>query len=482
MRGLRSTVTAAAAVAAVLLGLLSGQPAGATVSSGGSFPQPNCSYDSPSGKVRIWWTEKIRQGVLTGDDTGVASDGRCSTVPESVPWMADQVEGIMRGFKAQKVPMPPSDKGIQRLSQGRYDVSDDGSGAYDVFVSGQTMGTEEVGTSGITKCTGYYVFRGGAWRYRTVSKMVVFRFPAGVPDADRGQYLRGVVAHELVHASQCSIAIPARRINGTETPGPWTEAVPNALAAGLVGGRFPMNTCGPRTQPVPLNGDPDIDEYGDWPFWYSLLGAPSGSAYTALLRERLRYPQTTEFNEDPRLARLIRKRFTDQQLTKALLTWATRSYFGGTLPSASGVPITWGLSDLDAASVGPSGTLTPAAGGSASTIVRIKPLTCAGMLVDWPEGAQTLSVGATGAPGGDLASVMAAGLDVAPGSPPTVYCASNLFAPLPLITERTVVPLVGGQFTATRPCTNDDRPPQMWVLMANGGSTPLTLTVTATAT
>ncbi len=209
MRGLRSKVTASAAVAVVVLTVLSGQQAGASAPSAGSFPQPNCSHDSPSGKVRIWWTEKIRQGVLTGDDTGVASDGRCSTVPESVPWMATQVEEVIRGFKAQGLPMPPSDKGIQRVSQGRYDVSDDGSGAYDVFVSGQDHGQcTEIGTDGITKCTSYYAFRGGAWKYRTVSKMVVFGFPAEVPDADRAQFTRGVVAHELVHASQCSLSQP----------------------------------------------------------------------------------------------------------------------------------------------------------------------------------------------------------------------------------------------------------------------------------
>ncbi len=279
-------------------------------------------------------------------------------------------------------------------------------------------------------------------------------------------------------------ANPGRRINGTAIEGPWNEAVPNALAAGLVGGVFPMWSCDPNTNVVPVDGDTEIDEYAQWPFWYSLLGAPSGSAYTAyaaLLRERMRFPQTRRFNEDPRLARIIRQRFTDKELTKALLAWATSSYFGGTLPSASGVPITWGLSELDAQAVGPTGTMEPPAGGSASTVVKIKPLTCAALLVDWPDGAQTLSVGATGAPGGDLASVMAAGLDVAPGSPPTVYCASNLFAPLPLVTERTVVPLAGGQFTATRPCNNGDRPPQMWVVMANGGSDPLNLTVTATA-
>ena len=181
----------------------------------------------------------------------------------------------------------------------------------------------------------------------------------------------------------------------------------------------------------------------------------------------------------PELARVVHQRFTDAQISRALLAWVADSYFGGTHLWASGVPITWDPRSLNDNLTFPGyestapNQLSPPTVGSAQSAVTIAAMTCAALLVPWPDGAQTLSVGATGAPGGNLAGIMTAGLDIAPGSPAAGPCGAD--------GQRTVIPLAGNQFTATRPCNSENGTPQMWVFMVNGGSTPLHLRVTAVA-
>ena len=422
MRGVGSRLSAFAACAGLVMGLVAVQPAEAAAATRNTFGF-QCSYESPPGKVRIWWTENRARNVLVGGAGGVASDGKCSTVPESVPWMAVQVEEVIRLHKANGLPMPPSDKGVQRLAQGRYGVLDDGSGAFDVFLDG---GSDD-NISAFAQCRGYAYPRRGTWKFGAIAKMYMYDMPASIPDATRTRGIHSNLAHEFVHVAQCAVTNPPRLSTASDLQGPWVEAVPDALAASLIGGRRSTDPCTKEAKLLSPNGGLASQGYGQWPFWYSLLEAPSAITYTALLRDVMRAPVK---QAGPQLARAIRKRFTDKQISQALLTWANSSYFGVPLP-------------------------------------------CAALLVPWPDGAQNLTVSATGAPSGDLADVVTVALDVPPGSPATAPCGAY--------GERTVVPLTGNQFTATRPCLAWKAAPEMWVVMVNGGTAPLKLTVTATS-
>ncbi|MBK9739275.1 MAG: hypothetical protein IPO93_07145 [Actinobacteria bacterium] len=381
--------------------------------------------------------------------------------------MAVQVEEVIRLHKANGLPMPPSDKGVQRLAQGRYGVLDDGSGAFDVFLDG---GSDD-NISAFAQCRGYAYPRRGTWKFGAIAKMYMYDMPASIPDATRTRGIHSNLAHEFVHVAQCAVTNPPRLSTASDLQGPWVEAVPDALAASLIGGRRSTDPCTKEAKLLSPNGGLASQGYGQWPFWYSLLEAPSAITYTALLRDVMRAPVK---QAGPQLARAIRKRFTDKQISQALLTWANSSYFGVPLPSASGVPIsTYPVMVLGGEYEPLADSLTPPAGGSASAGVSIQPLTCAALLVPWPDGAQNLTVSATGAPSGDLADVVTVALDVPPGSPATAPCGAY--------GERTVVPLTGNQFTATRPCLAWKAAPEMWVVMVNGGTAPLKLTVTATS-
>jgi hypothetical protein len=480
MRALRSRTSAAMVVSVLLVGLVGWPPPDASAAAP-SRPSPaaQCHVESASGSVRMWWDEDRSRNVLAGEDGGVATDGRCSTVPASVPWMATQVETLMRDFAAMGLPLPKSDQGIQKIDRR---LSDDGSAAYDVYLDGQS----DRYSLATAQCVGVEYYQAGQWKYRTLAKMRVQGVPATVPDADSGARFRQVLAHELAHSTQCAVTNPRRKINGSSLSGPWIEAVPQAIAMGLVGGSWDVGICGQDTRLLSSQGR-DIDKgYGQWPFWQALLGGPSHSRYPALLREVISVPLA---KAGPQLDRVLRARFTDAQISRALLAWASARYFGGTLPSASGNPITLPASSLldsfgylvDEATGSETpqftdplmGEISPPPGGTATMAVTIAPLTCAALLVPWPSGAQTVTVGATGPPGGELGNVMAAGLDVAPGTPATARCGTD--------GPRTIVPLTGNQFAATRPCDGRSLAPRMWVLMANGGTSPLKLTVSATA-
>jgi hypothetical protein len=471
----RLAVTSAATL--VLLGVLVGQSAEAAAPARNTYGF-QCSFESASGLTRIWWREDHPDQILTGDDGGAASDGKCATVPASVPWMADQIEAVMHAQRAAGLPMTKSDKGIQRITS---QLLDDGSGAFDVFLDG----AEEYALAS-ADCRSVTYYPGRSRAYRTMAKMYVNDVPATVPDGALAQRFRVVFAHELVHVAQCAVTNPKRAISASNLNGAWIEAVPQAMAMGLVGGEWQPNACSAEAHVLSASSDDDRDGYGQWPFWYSLLKAPNASTYVGMLRDVIRAPVS---KAGAQLARVVRARFSDAQLSQALLGWSSAVFLGDTLPSASGIPITWTPQDLDRFMVfsvdeatgvetpqyeSPIvGRLTPPAGGSAQVPVTLPPMTCAGLLVPWPDGAETLSVGAAGAPGGELANVMTAGLDVAPGTPSSSPCRTD--------GARTVVPLSGGQFVATRPCVGN-RAPEMWVLMANGGRSPLTMTVTATAT
>ena len=85
--------------------------------------------------MRIWWDEDRPDTVLQGEDGGAASDGRCADGARVLPWMASQLEALMREFTAAGLPLPKSDRGIQRVDQR---LSDNGSGAYDVYLDGSS--------------------------------------------------------------------------------------------------------------------------------------------------------------------------------------------------------------------------------------------------------------------------------------------------------------------------------------------------------
>ena len=429
-----------------------------------------CFFDSPSRSARVWWTETRTQSALTGGGAGgAATDGTCATVPLSVPWVAQQLDDIIRAYRAAGLPVAPSDKGIQRFAPG---ASDDGSAALDVYLdgTGNDVRAAELG------CTTFWRLRGRVKTFRTVGKMHVFNSSSLVPEGRDAQDFRQMLAHELVHSAQCAVTDTRRLIAGISVQGPWVEAIPTAFSQSLVGGDWSMGSCDQSTRLVSTHEGDVEGGYDQWPFWYSLLAPPSGSSYVALLRDVITVPVA---KAGPQLVSAIHRHFTDVQLSRALLAWVTKSYFGGTLTSASGVPITWDINSLtgndtfivdDPALLG---ELAPPAGGTAQRAVTLAPMTCAALLVPWPDGAQTVSVGATGAPGGVVSDVMAAGLDVSPGSAPTGPCGVD--------GPRTVLPLTGNQFVAARPCTSENGVPKMWVLMVNGGSKPLTLNVSATA-
>ena len=465
---MRATLVAATLSALVATAFVT-PPASAASTSKNTFDAP-CFYDSPAGTSRLWWTESRGPSALAGGGAGgAATDANCATVPLSVPWVAQQLDEIIAAYRAAGLPVAPSDKGIQLFN---HSASDDGSAALDVFLDGtpNDFRAAELG------CTTFWRSRGRVRTFRTVGKMHVFNAPALVPQGRDAQDFRQMLGHELVHSAQCAVTNQRRLLSGVSVQGPWIEAIPTAFSQSLVGGDWSIGPCDPKTRLLSTQ-EADVDAgYDQWPFWNALLGPPSGAAYVGLMRDGISVPLS---KAGPQLVSAVRRRFTDAQLSRALLAWVTSGYFGGTLTSASGAPITWDINSLtgndtfivdDPALIG---ELAPPAGGSAQRSVTLAPLTCAALLVPWPDGAQTVSVGATGAPAGVLSDVMAAGLDVAPGSGPTGPCGVE--------GPRTAVPLSGNQFVAARPCTSDNGVPKMWVLMVNGGSKPLTLNVTASA-
>ena len=221
MRTLRARLTAVVAVVVVSLGASSGLAAEAATARNAFGTQ--CSFDSPSGQVRMWWKENRARTVLSGDDGGVASHGQCSTVPASVSWMAGQLETVMRGYKAVGLPLTHSDKGIQRVFS---EYTNNGSGAYDVFLDGASSFM----TAAYAECSHVTYYQGRVRRFRTVGTMYVYDVPATVPDGEQAQTVRQVLAHELTHTAQCAVTNPRRGISAGDLSGPWIEAVPNAFS------------------------------------------------------------------------------------------------------------------------------------------------------------------------------------------------------------------------------------------------------------
>lgn len=475
MAGRHRSVVAATVIATLALALLPTGMSQATGPAARSGPA-QCFFDSSSRGVRIWWDEARGNSALSGDDRGSARDGSCATVPPSVPWVAAQSEALIRLLKATGLPMTQSDKGIQGIVK---QFSDYGSGAFDIRLDGAPDEFEQASTG----CAGVAYFRSGRWHYRTKSTMVIRDVAASAPDTGRATQLRAAIMHELVHVAQCAILNPGRQVSASNLNGAWIEAVPQALGLGQVGGSGDVGLCRQNSK-ILSAGDGNLG-YGQWPFWYALLGPSGGKAYAQLLREVIGHPLS---QAGPQLERALRKHYSAAQLSRALVALASAGYFGGTLPSASGTPITWRTNDLlsafgylvDEATGAESphfddpivGVLDPTVRTPVSRSVVIPAMGCGALLVSWPENAQTISVGATGAPSGDLGSVMAVGVDASPGSDPASPCGSR--------GARTVVPFVNGQFVAARSCTQRSSPP-VWVLMANGSASPLRLTVTASA-
>ena len=468
----------ALAVLIALSGVAAG-PVEATPSR--KVPAPGqCWLQSPSGKVRLWWDEGDARHRLGGSTSGQsAADGRCDTVPASVPWIAGQFDDLVGALANVGLPGAKSDKGIQRIDQAQ---SDHGSGALDVYLDGEETDYADAATN----CVGVSYYQAGRWRYRTYARMDMQSIPADVPDAARAQRLRLALAHELVHSAQCAVTSARQRTAGSWLPGEWTEAVPQAIALGLTGGNWQIGQCDDTSRPLSSEYNMDAG-YGQWPFWYELLGPDPGRRYQKVLRDLVRYPPTKMRGQ---LERRLREHFTDAQIGHALLFWLTRAYLGGTMTARDGTPITWPLRDLkdsyantvDETTFEITGTqyrkplqgrLDPTAGAGSSLTVTVPPTGCAALLVSFPGDAQTVRIGATGTAVRDLSTVMAVGVDTPPGSTPTTPCWTD--------GPRTVIPLSDGTFTVPRTCTPRDASAPIWLLMANGRQTPLQLTVTATS-
>ena len=153
----------------------------------------------------------------------------------------------MREFTATGLPLPKSDRGIQRVDQR---LSDNGSSATDVYLDGSSNDY----SGGSAQCAGVQYYQAGRWRYRTLANMQVSAVPTAVPSGGQASLLRQVLAHELAHSVQCAVTNAARKINGSSLSGPWIEAVPQALAMGRVGGSWDVGRCDQQTAllaPVP---------------------------------------------------------------------------------------------------------------------------------------------------------------------------------------------------------------------------------------
>lgn len=468
-------------------------------------PQPKntfgaqCWLQSQSGLFRAWWDESGERALAGADQIASASDGNCSTVPDSVTLVLNELDATLAQLRKAGLPMPKTDRGVQRLTRGCQvtrpcsPVSDDGSPAYDVLLDGR-----ESGHLGAVNC--YAISGPRASSYRTLVKMDLTSVPAAALNPDQLHSLRVTVAHELVHFGQCAVKDSRRGRNGTDIDGEWAEAIPNAIAFTTVGGAvWDLEACrGPETEAwrhtrllstSQYFDDPQHNTstfsrdlgYQQWDFWNHLLGQRPLPAYLDLLTEVSR---SRTGPPGRRLETAVRKRYSDAQLRDAILAWMSDYYFGGSMTSSTGLPLDWELGYLahnqDGVDKYVDIDLQPQPGSTVSGSVTLPPLSCTKALASWPVGSGNLSVSVSGGP----AVGLVAGADVAPGRPPTAPCGVARYATS--ATPRVVFPVSDNRVSASRPCGVSDnaqfeQPIAMWLLLANGSSKSVTVEVTATA-
>ena len=422
-----------------------------------------CSTDTRSHGVRLWWNEK-RGSESTVPDTfdraGVPSytfpvtDGRCATHPQLVAYLARRIEDLRRRDRVLGLPAPAADTGMPATwgdpSRPDRRVVDGGSPALDVYLDS----TREL-AEGTATCV-----RWSPGQERGRSRTAAFVDLHNVRTFNQADLDRLVhnLAHELVHVSQCAVTNRSGTVNGTTIDPRIVEASAEAFAVAS-SNTIDERLLGPAlSRPaavLALNAaspPSDLMSYAQFPFWYELFGAPSAKRYVGFLRSAVSADTDQRHRSD---AQLVYKIFGESAVQRAITRFASFVILGGDMGQAHYDPVVSLIQPADLA------RLAPTAGSSASASERLATGRYGYITVTWPDSATALTITAEGT------TVQRAAESVAVGT-----------------RESGVVAPTDGSWTVTRECdpagrcTGDGR---AYISIADGRRSPLALRITAAA-
>ena len=393
-----------------------------------------CWADSPSHKVRLWWSE-VRGSEHTIPDviekpstasvgvyTPPRTDGRCATHPEIVRHLGGRIDALLRRDRVLGLPAPASDIGMPAHfgdpSHSASGVADGGSSALDVYLDAGSFPLG--GGDGGTVTCNHWLPRG---RANAPARSAGYVTLYGVRTVNQQELDRLVfnAAHELVHVSQCALTNRSGSVNGTTIDLWMVEGSANAFAlasSGLIDDRN-LALALRRPQPVLVSQSRSAEPtmYAQFPFWYKLFGAPSARRYTAFLRAAIAASPAEHRHGD---ASLVYRTFGETAVQRALLQFASFAVLGGEL---GGVHYNAGrlvFEDPDTLA-----HVTPSAAAPAHAQVRLKRGSYGYLVLTWPQGATDLTITTAGVPAARAESQSASARERA--APPVRQTARGTF-------------------------------------------------------